>query len=70
MICENLKTLDYNAIIINEPIKNSVLQYNYFYNSTFSSKYVNYKKKSFDSTGSLSAYNQSGVGVFLAPNNT
>ena len=23
----------------------------------------------FDSTGSLSVYNQSGVGVFLAPNN-
>jgi hypothetical protein len=25
MICETLKTIDYDAIIINEPIKNSVL---------------------------------------------
>jgi len=40
MICENLKTLDYNAIIINEPIKNSVLQYNYFYKLLYSTNIV------------------------------
>lgn len=36
MICETLKTIDYDAIIINEPIKNSVLQYNYFYKLLYS----------------------------------
>jgi hypothetical protein len=40
MICENLKSLDYNAIIINEPIKNSVLQYNYFYKLLYSTNIV------------------------------
>ncbi len=40
MICENLKNLDYNAIIINEPIKNSVLQYNYFYKLQYSTTIV------------------------------
>ena len=40
MICENLKNLDYNAIIINEPIKNSVLQYNYFYKLQYSTNIV------------------------------
>jgi hypothetical protein len=53
--------------------QNTVNNYNntiYFYNSTYSSSFVNYKKINFDSTGSLSIYNQSGVGVFLAPNNT
>jgi hypothetical protein len=40
MICENLKMLDYNAIIINEPIKNSVLQYNYFYKLLYSTNIV------------------------------
>jgi len=53
--------------------RNTVNNYNntiYFYNSAYSSTFVNYKKMNFDSTGSLSIYNQSGVGVFLAPNNT
>jgi hypothetical protein len=36
MICESLKTIDYDGIIINEPIKNSVLQYNYFYKLIYS----------------------------------
>ncbi len=40
MICENLKSIDYNAIIINEPIKNSVLQYNYFYKLLYSTNIV------------------------------
>ena len=40
MICENLKTIDYDAIIINEPIKNSVLQYNYFYKLLYSTPLV------------------------------
>ena len=40
MICENLKSFDYNAIIINEPIKNSVLQYNYFYKLLYSTNIV------------------------------
>ena len=40
MICENLKSLDYNAIIINEPIKHSVLQYNYFYKLLYSTNIV------------------------------
>jgi hypothetical protein len=40
MICENLKNIDYNAIIINEPIKNSVLQYNYFYKLLYSTNIV------------------------------
>jgi hypothetical protein len=40
MICENLKTIDYNAIIINEPIKNSVLQYNYFYKLLYATNIV------------------------------
>ena len=40
MICENLKTIDYDAIIINEPIKNSVLQYNYFYKLQYSTPIV------------------------------
>jgi len=40
MICENLKNIDYNAIIINEPIKNSVLQYNYFYKVLYSTNIV------------------------------
>jgi hypothetical protein len=40
MICEDLKTIDYDAIIINEPIKNSVLQYNYFYKLLYSTPLV------------------------------
>ena len=40
MICESLKTIDYDAIIINEPIKNSVLQYNYFYKLLYSTPIV------------------------------
>jgi len=36
MICENLKIIDYDSIIINEPIKNSVLQYNYFHKILYS----------------------------------
>ena len=40
MICESLKTIDYDAIIINEPIKNSVLQYNYFYKLLYSTDIV------------------------------
>jgi hypothetical protein len=40
MICENLKTIDYAAIIINEPIKNSVIQYNYFYKLLYSTNIV------------------------------
>ena len=40
MICENLNTIDYDAIIINEAIKNSVLQYNYFYKLLYSTNIV------------------------------
>jgi hypothetical protein len=40
MICESLKSIDYDAIIINEPIKNSVLQYNYFYKVLYSTPIV------------------------------
>ena len=40
MICENLKTINYDAIIINEPIKNSVIQYNYFYKLLYSTNIV------------------------------
>ena len=40
MICESLKTIDYDGIIINEPIKNSVLQYNYFYKLLYSTNIV------------------------------
>lgn len=40
MICENIENVDYNNIIINEPIKNSVLQYNYFYKLLYSTDIV------------------------------
>jgi hypothetical protein len=53
--------------------QNTINNYNntiYFYNSTYSSSFVNYKKMFFDNTGSLTVYNQSGIGVFLGPNNT
>jgi hypothetical protein len=40
MICESLKNIEYDAIIINEPIKNSVLQYNYFYKLLYSTNIV------------------------------
>ena len=40
MICENIENVDYNNIIINDPIKNSVLQYNYFYKLLYSTDIV------------------------------
>jgi hypothetical protein len=36
MICEPLEFLNYESIILNEPVKNSVLQYNYFYKLIYS----------------------------------
>lgn len=36
MICEPLETINYEAIILNEPVKNSVIQYNYFYKLLYS----------------------------------
>jgi hypothetical protein len=36
MICEPLESINYEAIILNEPVKNSVLQYNYFYKLLYS----------------------------------
>ena len=40
MICENLQNLNYESIIINEPIKNSAVQYNYFYKLLYSTNIV------------------------------
>jgi len=40
MICENLEDLNYEYIIINEPIKNSAVQYNYFYKLLYSTPIV------------------------------
>lgn len=40
MICENLENLNYEYIIINEPIKNSAVQYNYFYKLLYSTSIV------------------------------
>ena len=36
MISENLQDLNYECIILNEPIKNSAVQYNYFYKLLYS----------------------------------
>jgi hypothetical protein len=36
MICEPLESINYEAIILNEPVKNSVIQYNYFYKILYS----------------------------------
>ena len=36
MISENLQDLNYESIILNEPIKNSAVQYNYFYKLLYS----------------------------------
>jgi len=36
MICEPLETINYEAIILNEAVKNSVIQYNYFYKILYS----------------------------------
>ena len=40
MICESLKNFNNDAIIINEPIKNSAVQYNYFYKILYSTSIV------------------------------
>jgi hypothetical protein len=40
MISENLQDLNYESIILNEPIKNSAVQYNYFYKLLYSSNIV------------------------------
>ena len=40
MICEKLENFNFNNIIINDPIKNSVIQYNYFYKLSYSSNIV------------------------------
>ena len=40
MICEPLETINYEAIILNEPVKNSVIQYNYFYKLVYSTNIV------------------------------
>ncbi len=40
MICEPLESINYEAIILNEPVKNSVLQYNYFYKLLYSTNIV------------------------------
>jgi len=40
MICEKLENFNFNNIIINDPIKNSVMQYNYFYKLSYSSDII------------------------------
>jgi len=53
--------------------QNNINNYNntiYFFNSAYSSTFVNYKRIFFDNTGSLTVYNQSGIGVFLSPSGT
>lgn len=40
MICETLQNLHNESIIINEPIKNSAVQYNYFYKLLYSTSIV------------------------------
>ncbi len=40
MISENLQNLNYESIILNEPIKNSAVQYNYFYKLLYSTHIV------------------------------
>jgi hypothetical protein len=40
MISEKLQDLNYESIIINEPIKNSAVQYNYFYKLLYSTNIV------------------------------
>ena len=42
MICENLANINYESIIINEPIKNSAVQYNYFYKLLYSTNIVSF----------------------------
>ena len=37
MIGEKIESFNFNNIIINDPIKNSVIQYNYFYKLSYSS---------------------------------
>jgi hypothetical protein len=43
MISENLQDLNYEYIILNEPIKNSAVQYNYFYKLLYSTHIVSLK---------------------------
>jgi len=40
MISENLQDLNYESLILNEPIKNSAVQYNYFYKLLYSTPIV------------------------------
>ena len=40
MIAEDLLNLNTNNIIINEPIKNSLIQYNYFYKLSYSNEFI------------------------------
>lgn len=40
MICEKLDNFNFNNIIINDPIKNSVIQYNYFYKLSYSNDII------------------------------
>ena len=40
MICEPLETINYEAIILNEAVKNSVIQYNYFYKILYSTNII------------------------------
>jgi len=40
MICEPLESINYESIIINEAVKNSVLQYNNFYKLIYSTNIV------------------------------
>jgi hypothetical protein len=42
MICESLVDINYESIIINEPIKNSAVQYNYFYKLLYSTPIVSF----------------------------
>lgn len=42
MICEDLNSFNYDNIVINDPIKNSVIQYNYFYKLLYSTNITIY----------------------------
>jgi len=42
MFAEDLENIDYNNIIICDPIKNSIIDYSSFYKIIYSNSYVSY----------------------------
>ena len=42
MFAEDLENIDYNNIIICDPIKNSIIDYSSFYKIIYSNSYISY----------------------------